>query len=305
MRFLLFADETTGRPLLERALNLRHEFSRRDSTPLLALAIANGRSELLDELLNAVSAGVEERRARTKQEDTSLQARQSYSISWGPNDVYLHVLLLAKHPKATALYLKILDDTPKTTKSTTGLDFAVYPFTGSDEWVNPTYRGMLQSLFPEHREAFFSCVMVLLRSSSLAEREAGQQALQYALDWDFNFQAKYLARERAARLKTLEPLLQKFGTLTETQMRVLVLKELGINLSNEPQQRLEILLQATSHPDRAVVSNALRLLGILIGEDSPQALEHLPAPVKIRAFKALLADRSLTTESVLQRISFN
>ena len=290
LQFVLSIDPKIARPLLQRTIDMRQEFAPRERASVLALAIANGHSDLSDELLRLVEVSMDRQRSLKSSQESDHGEVTISSI--GPNDVGVYFLLLAKSRRATSLYLKMLDETPKTIEGKAS--FGRQSATGGEKQSNPMYAGMVQSLFPRYPKEFFPRVTKMLRSSSLSERRAGQYILKNTLNWDLDFEAAYLARERATRLKTVEPLLQKFQTLTETQTRVLVLKELGVNLPDAPRQWFPVLLRSASNPNRSIATNSLILLGALIGEDSPMTLAPLSAPTKVKAFQDMLEDRGFT-----------
>jgi len=280
LRFLLLADPTAAHPLLDRALQMRGNRSRHERAPLLALGVANGHGELLGELMHLVTVADQQQRASASPPFDGTELG-----SFNEADADPRVLLWVRQPQATALYLKVLDE------RLTDLDNEE-PFYDRRHRLSPAPAELLQALFAEHPREFFERTSRAMGSPSLAQRQVAEQVLNNTLGWDLDLEAQTLARARTLKLKTIQPLMARLGTLDEPQLRELLLEQLGFSVPSSPAARQNALLHLASDLDPAVAFNARRLLELMLGDDSVEGLVGLSPSQKEIAFKALLHDRA-------------
>jgi len=294
--FLQRADAKLAAPLLQRALAARAGMTRRDRAMLLVVAISTGQRDLLPELLDSFKFTAEEEKKYQEKVEQSAPFWRTPNVGALDRPDAL-VLLWTNDPQALQAYLKMLDIMPKVQSRTqlNSLD-DYWDWSGFD--TSPSYLEGVKRLYPQHNSEYFPRVLALLKSADYLDRQAGQKLLQYALEWNLGFQANDFANVRAERLRTIEPLLLEFATMSELQIRVRLLRELGVVLPQEPKAHLEAVVKAAGDFDTAISRNALQLLEAATGETGLVELETLPALVKVRAIASFLADRGLTASKV-------
>ncbi len=276
LHLLVLADPIAAWPLIDRALAKTNLGDYATRGRYLALGVAAGHNELLDELLSAYPVS-----------DYDPSNHKAMRGDWpGPK-----VLLWANNPRAFERYLQIVDVGLNDTPSDIPNSFRRYPL-----YARPN--SMIQALFAQHPREFFDRVLRLLRSSVPSRRVEGDMLLESALYWDADFDPNALTRERTAQLKTIAPLIERLASLPEEPMRVALLQHFGVNLPKDSQKRQTTLRQLLSNSNPTVARNALRLLELQTGDYYVDFLWYCPASQRERLWNAMVADHALAEKDI-------
>ncbi|MCE9524685.1 MAG: hypothetical protein K8R36_01365 [Planctomycetales bacterium] len=169
-----------------------------------------------------------------------------------------------------------------------------------DRWSNQLSLrevvGVVSPLHPKHSKLHLELVLGLLKSKSLAEREAGVNCLS---SWhsDFGFDHQAVEAERTRKLAEIEPLLHKLAAVSDTQAGVLLLARKGFVLEGEPNDAWLPTLQKAAGTSGEAAGHAMRLVEVVMGEDQCREFAYLPPSQRVRALKAYLADAGKIKES--------
>jgi hypothetical protein len=145
-------------------------------------------------------------------------------------------------------------------------------------------------LHEKHPQLHVDLVLDLLKSKSLAEREAGAACLSSAWRSDFGFDHEALEAERSRRLAEVEPFIRKVAAVSDTEARVMLLERAGFVVSGKPNDAwLPTLLKAAGTRGEAA-THAMRLVEAVMEEEQYREFAHLPPPQRVRALRAYLAD---------------
>ena len=156
---------------------------------------------------------------------------------------------------------------------------------------------VVSPLYPKHAKLHIELVLGLLKSKSLAEREAGFGCLGSAWQSDFGFDHEALEADRTRRLAEIEPFLLRVSAASETQARVLLLARAGYVVEGEPNDSWLPTLQKGAASKGEAARHAMRLVEVVVGERQCREFAYLPPAQRARALGAYLADAGKLVEA--------
>ena len=260
---LLLAAPETGRPLLAAALKRRDKYRTFRRADVLALAIREGRKDLLDELI-------------------ALERR---IVPGGDFDAHgtAKSLLACGHPQAKRVFMGLLRAARKTQES------AHF----NRPMLDPHYAMLLDILKRYDRGAYLREVLDLAASRLYAERLEAMDALR-----EFAY-SPWMAAPRMERwLARLRPVVERLASLPPVEGSVFMLRRSGVPLKGSPGKAwLPALVQAAARSDAgddADADRALRLVEHISGQRGALAIIRFRPDRRPEILRRWLAHRGVT-----------
>jgi len=260
---LLLAAPETGRPLLAAALEHRERYRTFRRADILALAVREGRKDLLDELI-------------------ALERR---IVPGGDLDAHgiADSLLLCEHPRAKPVFLELLRGARK-------VHLGRFD---NRAMLDTNYTMLLRMLGRYDEVAHVREALDLAASNRYFERWEAQQILG-----EFGYRAGMLAEERTRTLARIRPAVAELSRLDPLGLWVFWLRRNGVPLEGAPGKAwLPALIQAAARSAAgydADADRALRLVEHITGQRGALAIIRFRPDRRPEILRRWLAHRGVT-----------